>query len=191
MTQQELYINLPRRILNKIKGVMGTYDDKHPTAPQNGFNTYFDGEPFFIAASQLPALIVDWQRIDPASAPTGMDKWSHNIVIKVVLNKMDDAGVIDIQGGNGDIIETPTKKRLENYLFARDATTGEYLTKTIYGVIRKYFTMDGGEITQSPIAELGESNRPSNEGGTVSELPTSEAHVTITAQELIEVQPRS
>lgn len=179
MPQQTYYTPLPRRILETIKGVMGDVGS-------GGFATYWDGDPVIMQDSWLPALIVDWESIAPLAAPTGHDRNQNTIVIKVVLNKMDDAGINDVQGG-GTVMETPTKKRLEQFILARDGVTKQYLPKTVLGVIRKNFTMAGGEISQEPTVQFGNSQRPGGDDTIV----TSEAHISVAARELIQVTGRS
>lgn len=180
MTQQNYFINLPRRILNTLKANLGDVDS-------GGFRTYWDGDPLVMGDSQLPALIVDWQTANLLPGATGQDKWQHNIIIKVVLNKMDDIGVLDVQGGN-DVIETPTKKRLEQFIFGRDRDTGHYLTKSILGILRTNFTMASNEITQEPTVEFGGGTRPN---GPESNIVTAEAHITVAAQEIVAVPSRT
>ncbi len=175
----ELYVYLPRLILNKLEEQLGDM-----------FHAYFDGEPVLIGSSHLPALIVEWENSTPVEAPTRHDKWSHQIIIKVLVNKMDDAGMPDTVGQSSRIIEVPTKKKLERFIFARDATTGQYIDKCIMGVLRRNFTMQGSMSTQIiNQLQFGNSRRP--QLGTGDNIVTSEAHLRISARELIQVPNRT
>lgn len=172
----DLYVNLPRRILDTLKTALGT-----------DFRVYFDGDPVAIGSSQLPCIVVDWDTAEGVRAPTGHDKWRHTIIIKVVLNKMDDVNVMDLPG-DGSLVEVPTKKRLEQVIFGRDATTREYNTDTVLGVLRRNFSMGGRELSQEPTVEFGISQRP---GDAASTVVTSEGHIRIVAEELIQVTGRT
>lgn len=154
------------------------------------FHAYFDGEPVLIGQSHLPALIVEWETSTPLVAPTRHDKWQHNILIKVLVNKMDDAGMPDVAGQSARIIEVPTKKRLERFIFARDATTGQYIDNCIMGVLRRNFTLNG-KISDQIINQIqfGNSQRPQlGDGDTIV---TSEAHLRLAGRELIQVPDRT
>lgn len=175
---EDLYTNLPRRILEILKDGMGV--------GSNGFKTYWDGDPIMIASSLLPACIVDWQTVDPLPNPTGLDRWQHQIVIKLVVSKMDDAGAIGVKS-QGVLRETPTKKRLERWVFGRSATTGQYMPNTVFGILRTNFTADSSEIDQALRVEFGNSQRP---GDNAQTMVTSEVHITLTAKETIQVPVR-
>lgn len=183
MVQVIEYTQLPRRILEALKDGLGNY--KEGDSSNTGFATYWDGDPIILAESHLPALIVDWETAVNIPSATGMDKWQDTIVIKLVLNKMQDAGVLDVQGG-GDVKETPTKKRLERLIFARNKADGKYLTATVMGILRTQFTMQGGEISQEPTVQFGNSQRP----GQTELLTTAEAHITVNAREVVRVDSR-
>jgi hypothetical protein len=146
----EFYKYVPRLILEKLAEGLGDM-----------FHAYFDGEPVLIGQSHLPALVVEWESTQPLPAPTRHDKWQHNLIIKVMVNKMDDAGMPDSVGQADRIIEVPTKKRLERYIFARDKATGQYIDQCVMGVLRKNFTMDG--YTSNQVLnqlQFGNSRRP-------------------------------
>jgi len=177
MATQEYYVNLARRILEKLTEGMPAE-----------IKTFWDGEPMVIGTSQLPAVIVDWQTTAPVAGGTGLDRWLNTIVIKVVLNKMDDVGVLEVKGGESKIIEVPTQKRLEQLIFARDGTTGQYLAGSILGILRTNLSMDSNEVSQNLTIEFGNASRPS---GGETNLVTSEAHITLQARELIQVPVRT
>ena len=176
MADVALYENLPRIILNKLRANLG----------DSNFATYWDGDPVMIGKSQMPALIVDWEDAQPLQAPTRHDKWQQQITVKVVLNKMDDVNTSEA-GGKGILIEVPTKKRLERFIFARDKTTREYLPDTVLGVLRKEFSMGGKTSDQVARVQFGISERP---GDNANIMVTAEAHVILNATELIAVTGR-
>lgn len=174
----ELYKELPRRILETLEAELGDM-----------FNVYFDGEPVLIGLSHLPALIVDVESSSPLQGPTGHDRWLHSIVLKVCVNKMDDAALGDMTGEANRIIDVPTKQRLQKMIFAKDSTTRQYITNSVMGVLRRNFTMDGTISDQKVTVEYGNSQRPGfSDGGTVV---TSEAHLRFDAREQIPVANRT
>jgi len=178
-SEPELYVYLPRVILNTLRANLGAM-----------FKAYYDGEPVVIGMSHLPALIVEWESSAPVLAPTRHDKWNHTIIIKVLLNKTDDFGRSGTEGHAADIIEVPTKKKLERMIFARDATTRQYIDESIMGVLRNNFTMDGRASDQTAQVQFGNSRRPSVQGNSEF-IVTSEAHIRLTGRELIAVPNRT
>lgn len=160
--------NVARVLLNTLRKELGST-----------FKTYWDGDPIAIGQSQLPALIVDWERADSIVAPTRHDRWRHSIVIKVLVNKMEDVSTLDTQG-TGILIEVPTKKRLEGYIFARDKTTGEYKADTVLGVLRRKYTLEGRQGNQIANVVFGITERP-GEGGALH--IAAEGHIELTVDE--------
>lgn len=145
----ELIKPMERRVLEQLRDELGDM-----------FQVYYDGDPIFLGKSHLPCVIIELEQSVPQPAPTGHDKWKHTILIKVCVNKMDDAGMGDLGGTQNRIIDVPTKQRLQEYIFARAASTGEYLPKSIMSVLRRNFTMDG-TISQNDVSiRYGISQRP-------------------------------
>lgn len=149
------------------------------------FHVYFYGDPMAIGKSMLPALIVDWERSDPLPAATRSDKWKHQIVIKVVIDKMTDANMK--MQPNTRMLDTPTKATMEKMVLARDAQ-GNYLENTVLGVLRRRFTMNGKIINNQASIRFGIAPRPDDRG---SAYPAAECHITIDANETIRVNDRA
>lgn len=147
------------------------------------FRTYWDGDPIAIGQSQLPALIVEWERSDSIAAPTRHDRWRHSIVVKVLVNKMEDVSTLD-QGGDsshgGVLIDVPTRKKLKRFIFARDKTTGEYKNDTVLGVLRRNYTLQGRQGNQIANVVFGITERP-GQGGELH--ITAEGHIELTVDE--------
>lgn len=176
MTDNNLYKNQPRAILEKLRDLM-----------TDEIKVFFDGDPVIVGASQLPAVIVDWEVAEPQSAPTGHDKWQNRIVIMLLRNKMDDIGKVEKESGSNKIIETPSKKWLERQVFGRDADTGLYIPDTVLGILSKYFTVGGRIPGKNMTVAFGNTQRP----GSGDTVVTYECHVTISANELIQVLNRT
>lgn len=177
MADIALKVNLPRVILNKLRAELGST-----------FATYWDGDPIAIGISQMPALIVDWERSDNAPAPTRHDKWTHTVLVKAVVNKMEDTSTLEAGGSKGILIEVPTRKKLERMVFARREDNGEYLTDTVLGVLRRNYTMGGRESNQIANVEFGVNQRLTDGG---EDAITAEAHIRLTANELQAVAGRT
>lgn len=177
MADIALMVNLPRVILNKLREELGST-----------YATYWDGDPIAIGVSQMPALIVDWERSENVGAPTRHDKWAHTILVKAVVNKMEDTSTLEAGGGKGILIEVPTRKKLERMVFARRKDNGEYLTDTVLGVLRRNYTMGGRESNQIANVEFGVSQRLTDGG---QDAITAEAHVRLSVNELQAVPTRT
>lgn len=145
-----------------IDRVLRFLKDLYPNGP---FNAMYDGDPDLIPVSSLPAICVVKNMDTTSVGPTGMDKITEVIVIKVVLNKRDDWG--------GDSNVQLTEKRIRDLVEARDLTTGQYLPQSIKGAFRTKLTMENVLIDQTMSFELGILPRP-------QDLITSEGHLTLT-----------
>jgi hypothetical protein len=167
-----LYKPVGERILEKLHDYFG--------GEEGEFKAYFYGDPFAIPVSQLPCIIVDVDEEKQELGPTGMDRITTTLVIKVVLNKRDDYG--------GDTAISVTKKKLMTYMSARDATTQQYLPETVMGIIRQYLTMNNELVNLTSDIKYGMLLRP---GGTDVDTLTTEAQVTIETQELIVISGRT
>jgi hypothetical protein len=147
------------------------------------FKEFFYGDPFAIPVSQLPCIIVDPGKTHNELGPTGMDRVTQTIDIKVVLNKREDFA--------GDSAVSITKKKLVQYMEARDDTTKQYLPQTVMGVVRTFLTLSESEpqnLMVNSISDIdyGVSNRSSATYDTLA----AEAVCTITTTELVRVDNR-
>lgn len=173
----ELEKPIERRILEKLADELGDM-----------FKVYYDGDPIFLGKSHLPCVIIDLERSTPLQAPTGHDKWRHSILVKVCVNKMDDAGMGDIGGTQNRIIDVPTKQRLQQFIGARAKANGEYIQKSVLGVIRRFYTMDGTVSNQSVQINYGISQRPGFEDNQT--MVVGEGQVRFDADEMLAVSGR-
>lgn len=176
MADVPVYTNAPRIILDTLRNEL----DAH-------FKSFWHGDPVAIGKSQLPALMIDWEQSSPMAAPTGHDKWQHSIVVKVLVNKMDDVSTLDM-AGKGVTVDVPTRQRLEKLIFARNGTTKQYLPDTVMGVLRRQFTMGSTISDQVTSIDYGISQRPNGRAATVI---TAEAHLRLLVTELIQVSGRT
>lgn len=172
----DLYKPVERRILELLQNGMG-----------DAFHAYFDGEPVALARSLLPALIVDLQRSEPLVAATRQDKWRHTITVKIAVDKMDDANMGQATGAS-KIIPVPSVNKLRELIFARGMITGNYVTNSVMGVLRRNMTMEGAAIDQTITAEWGINERPGFDNVNVI---TSEVHLTLQITETINVLDRT
>lgn len=153
------------------------------TAFGSEFQGYFFGDPFAIPISLLPCMIVDLDEESQALGPTGFDRNTQTISVRIVLNKRDDFG--------GDTNTSLTKKRLKNYMSARDATTKQYLEQSVLGVVRKYLTLNAEIENQTGRIRYGVSDRSLFATNEKQAMLTAEAELTITTSELVQVDNRT
>ena len=161
------------RILANIVDKMGS-----------NFKEFFYGDPFAIPESQLPCIIVDPDKTHSELGPTGMDRITQTITVKVVLNKRDDFG--------GDTSVSITKKKLVQYMEARDNTTKQYIPETIMGIVRTYMTLSRQDTEDLMIESVSDIEYGTTNRGTPGEYDTlcAEAVCTITTTELVRVDNR-
>lgn len=156
---------VPQKLLELFKGVFG--DD---------FHGYYEGDPIIFPASMLPAIVVSEPETDSDVGPTGMDQDTHHILIQVVFDKKDDLGKPD----NAATLEN----KVDSIAQGRDETTGQYIEKSIKGIIRKNLTLDG--IIVNSVGSVRKGVVPRSET-----LTTVEAHVEATMEELIVISGRT
>lgn len=156
------------RILDKLQSNFG-----------DQFKVYFFGDPFAIPISQLPCIVVDTDSTIDKLGSTGHDRVLTTIIVKVILNKRDDFA--------GDVADSVTKRKLLDYIAARDATTKQYLPGTVMGILRTYLTLDNQLINMESETRYGIVERNVAPG---MESLTAEGQVTVTTEELIQVDNR-
>lgn len=139
------------------------------------FTAYYDGDPDIIPTFNLPAIIVSKLNDRSENGPTGMQRVTEELVIKVVYNKMDD-WTADIQ--TTDL----TEKKIRAIVEERDPETGRYKENTLKHALTNRFTMAGAAIDQSMSFDLGVNPRDLTEG---AELITQEGHLTLTISYLV------
>lgn len=157
--------SISQRIIRTLKETFGST-----------FHEYYDGDPYAIPDSMLPAIIVEQQSARITAGATGLDRNTETVVIKVVLDKRDDF--------NKDENINNAYQQQRDFIFARDPSTKEWLSKSIMGQIRTNFTLDDVVVGQSVDVQYFIQQRP-------EETYTDEAHVTIEATELVPVSGRN
>jgi len=129
--------------------------------------TYFKGELLNTPSKMLPACMVTVPKVQIRSGATGQDDIVEQILIIIVLNKMDDV--------NGSQDTDLTEYRLQKIVYGQDATTREYLPNTVMYALRKYFTMKSDTVDNSIDVEFSPNAR-----GETTIIPTQEAYITVT-----------
>lgn len=149
--------------------------DLYPNGP---FKSFYDSDPDLIPLANLPALVVDFQDDDNdnANSPTGLDRVSVELIIKVVMNKRDD---YDTQN-EGDL----TARKIRKLVNERDPVTGAYLPQTIKGALRANLTLGGFAISNDMKFQLGMLPRP-------NDMITSEGHLIISLDYFVPAANRS
>lgn len=149
--------------------------DLMKTAFGNTFRNYFDGDPVYIGASNLPCLIVDKQKTSiNETAPTGMVSLAHTIVVQVEFDKRPEFG--------GQASEVVLKKKLEQIAEGRDPITKSFGEKTIAGVLQRNFTL--GDLSTGQTLEIAYDLIPRSQRG---DLITEAVSVTGVFEELIPI----
>jgi hypothetical protein len=151
------------KIADKIIKYLKDYGDKRIV-------TYYFGDPLIIPASNLPALIISKKSSDIEQGATGLDEATKLYSIKLVFNKKDELGKnpneVSAQRTMADIVEGVD-------------TNGNWVTESIMGVLRKYFTL-GDTINDQTIAiEYFLSER--------GDLITEEAEININIKDFVSV----
>jgi hypothetical protein len=161
------YLKSPeQKIIDLLKATLTYYP----------FKEYFDGEPVLIPESLLPCIVVHKVNGTEGFGPTGFDKSTSEIVIKVVFNKKDDLSSSGRQ--------YTTHKKLKEIIEARDGTTKLFVEKSIMGILRKNVTLVDTVIDQEIDLNYDVVPRP-------DDVITEEGHVTIRVTQLIQINNRS
>ncbi len=143
--------------------------------PDGPFKAFYDGDPHLIPLVNLPAIIVEKLEDVTESGPTGTDRVTEKIIIKLVMNKRDDWG----QPDSVDL----TERRIRLLVEQRDST-GAYLPQSVKGALRTKLTMEGSVIDNDMVFEIGSVPRPES-------TLTSEGHLTISVSYLVGVANRA
>lgn len=148
------------------------------TAFADSFKLYRVGDPIRLGHSELPAILVTETALQVAQDATGYDAIIHSLVIQVVYSKKDELGR-PVEGNTLDTI-------LDNIVYGRSTTTGEYSTMSILGILRKNYTMDNATIQQEVNVRKALVLRSASEEDT-----TAEATIEIEVHELQVVNNRT
>jgi hypothetical protein len=167
MANEQVYkITVAERVRDLIRDVFG--DD---------FKLYRVGDPIRIGQSNLPAIFVTETALEIAQDATGYDALIHSLTIQVVYNKKDEMGR-PIEGNTLDTI-------LDNIVYGRDPSTDEYAAKSVLGILRTNFTLDGMTIQQEVTTRKTLVIRTNSEEDT-----TAEATIEVEVHELQAVNNR-
>lgn len=144
--------------------------------PKGPFKEFYDGDPDLIPDFNMPAIVVEKDRDDTTVGPTGFQRVTDVLRVKVVFNKKDD--------WKDDADPTQlTEKRIRDIVEARDPATGGYLPTTLKYALMHRFSMDGKALNQDMAFELGALPRP--EDGF-----TQEGHLTFSISYLVPNPPQ-
>ena len=164
------YKDVSTYVLELLRGQYGDY-----------FNAYFDGDPEEIGISMLPALCVVAGSSRIRQGATGQDRVQQELIIKIILNKMDDFGAPE----TADL----TEKKLRNLVLAR-AADGTWDTSAMAYYLRTQLSMNntvvGNDIDIDPVTAL----RPTDQGRGVP-MVTSELHISILTEQIVNVFARN
>jgi hypothetical protein len=171
------YLTAGQQIIQLLKDNLGT----------GTFKAYFFGDPHLIGKSSLPCIIVEEQGASTSVDYTQMDSETKSIVIKLVYDKRDDWGA-------SDTVDT-TFAKIRDAIDGRDPNTGQYLEKSLKGILRTSFTLSnnnqpvpGGiqpySVNQTMKTRYFVQSRP-------EDTYTQEGHLTMEVTELVVVLNRT
>lgn len=136
------------------------------------FKAYYNGDPDVIPDFNLPCISVVKNSDQTANGPTGLQRVTEELAVKIIYNKGDDWTA---QNDEVDL----TEKKIRDVVEARDSETGNYLPQTLKHALMTRFTVSGLEINQAMTFELGILPRS-------DELITQEGHLTLTVTYLVQ-----
>lgn len=117
------YLTIGQQILQILKDNFGS----------GMFRAYYFGDPQLLAKDNLPAIVVEESTGTTTVDYTGMDTEEKTIQIKVIFDKRED------WGASPDVDTTFAKIR--DIIDGRDSISGQYLEKTLKGILRTSFTL--------------------------------------------------
>ena len=137
----------------------------------------YEGDPIDIPKASIPAIIVEKisKSISLTNAPTGHDRYTETIRVRVILNKADDLGASD----SFDL----TERKLRNFIEGRNPQTGKYLEGTLMHVLRTHLTLSNTQFNADMEINYDVNPRP-------NDVVTSEGQVVITAEGITAVDSR-
>lgn len=136
------------------------------------FNAYYNGDPDVIPDFNMPCVSVVKNNDQTSNGPTGLQRVTEELVVKIIYNKADD------WTAETDEVAL-TEKKIRDVVEARDPATGNYLPQTMKHALLTRFTVSGLELNQSMSFELGVLPRS-------EELVTQEGHLTVTVTYLVQ-----
>lgn len=163
----------PNMKLTMSQVIINLFQD---TFKQGPFKVYREGDPIIFPASMLPAMFVSEPITEYTEGPTGFDAISHQILIQIVFNKKAEFGAPKGVATLDNIID--------QYVHGRDPSTGDFLSNTIMGTIRRNISFNNMIIGQKVRVEKYTVPRS-------DELWTVEAQIRITIDEEQAIANRS
>lgn len=136
------------------------------------FKAYYNGDPDVIPDFNLPCVSVVKNSDQTANGPTGMQRVTEELQVKIIYDKAADWTA---QTDEVDL----TEKKIRDIVEARDPETGKYLPQTLKNALLTRFTTTGLDLNQSMTFELGVLPRS-------EELVTQEGHLTLTVTYLMQ-----
>lgn len=151
------------QIIDKLKENFGTE-----------IKQFYQGDPIAVPASNLPCIYVEADGSDVSAGATGTDEILHSIAIGVIIDKRSEI--------NRNADEQVSHRKLIEITQNRNAS-GTYKDNTIFGILRKYFTLSNTINNQLLRVEYGIRER--------GDLITAEARITARISELVVVSTRT
>lgn len=136
----------------------------------NYFKAFYYGDPVDFPASVMPCIAVELQKTQIASGPTGMDKVTQTVIIKVIYNKFDDLNMEEDE-------EVTGQRWLEEVVQGINPSTALYDDTTILGMVRTNLTLNNYAVGQDIDINYGIVPRP-------NETITAEGQITMTVESL-------
>lgn len=144
--------------------------------PEGLFKMVYYGDNLIIPQTYLPCICIVPRSGDVTRRFTGVDQDTQVLDIRIVFNKKDEFG----KSTN----EVKQAKTCELIAKGRDRITGEYSGQSIFGILRKKFSLEGVTV-RNELSYVFEDNADR------LEIVTYEGIVTATFEELIHVNNSS
>lgn len=136
------------------------------------FKAYYNGDPDVIPDFNLPCVSVVKNSDQIGNGPTGLQRVTEELVVKIIYNKADD------WTATTDEVDL-TEKTIRDVVEGRDLETDNYLPQTVKQALLNRFTVSGLELNQAMTFELGVIPRS-------EDLVTQEGHLTLTVTYLVQ-----
>lgn len=168
-------IQYKKTLIDVIKGYL------QEELPGGYFTGVYYGDPLDIPSSMLPCVAIEKLRTQIVAGPTGMDRVTTTVSIKLLYNKKDDFGKTTD--------EVLGVRALEEYAEAINPDTNQYDSLSIMGILRKNFTLSDPAtgryevLNQDVDIKYGVVPRPGNG-------MTAECQINVTFSQLREVSIR-
>lgn len=141
----------------------------------DNFKEYYFDDPGYIPKSKLPCITVESLSTGVALAATGMDNRTFRVRVKIIFDKTKEF--------KKRPDEKAAARTIKRTIEGIDADTGEYMPKSIFGILRTKFTLSQNSQGQMLEAEYGDGLRDNN--------VTKEGWVTADIESLITVSNRT